>query len=160
MRGLRSNLTLWLRARGYVSDTDIQQSKSSMMDDDEDSPAQLSYSRSNPSLSSNLGSMSDTPLSSSTNATDQLSTGNDLQEPTRAGLTAPKKNARNTAPAVDRDPNAPNPDDVVHRTAPYNLLAMRDLYTQIPTQTSFGSGHFGSDVFSYMQHGYQERLVV
>ena len=36
--------------------------------------------------------------------------------------------------------------DVLHQTAPYNLQALRDLYTQVPDQTATVK-RFGSDVF-------------
>jgi protein involved in polysaccharide export with SLBB domain len=44
------------------------------------------------------------------------------------------------------DRNSPTAVEVVHQTAPYNLQSLRDLYTQIPEQTS-KLRRFGSDMF-------------
>ena len=36
---------------------------------------------------------------------------------------------------------------VLHRTAPYNMLSLRDLYTQLPEQDEGKLKRYGSDVF-------------
>ena len=44
------------------------------------------------------------------------------------------------------DPNEPTQDGLLHQPTPLNLLALRDLYTQVPEQTS-SLRRFGSDAF-------------
>ena len=52
---LRSSLTLWLRARGYVSDSDIQQAKAASLEGDDDSSSQYRYSRPIPTTVGSFG---------------------------------------------------------------------------------------------------------
>lgn len=55
-----------------------------------------------------------------------------------------------SAPRSDREPDAPNSTDapkVLREPAPYNLLSMRDLYTQIPEREQHLK-RFGSEMFA------------
>src|SRR5438477_1419622 len=54
--------------------------------------------------------------------------------------------ARDASPTAKPDRNNPSAMEVVHQTAPYNLQSLRDLYTQVPEQTS-KLRRFGSDMF-------------
>ncbi len=53
------------------------------------------------------------------------------------------------------DPNQPVEDGFLHQPTPLNLLALRDLYTQVPEQTS-SLRRFGSDVFLHRGLGSPE----
>src|SRR6202035_3383304 len=53
---------------------------------------------------------------------------------------------RDVSSAAKPDRNNPSAVEVVHQTAPYNLQSLRDLYTQVPEQTS-KLKRFGSDMF-------------
>jgi protein involved in polysaccharide export with SLBB domain len=144
---LRSSLTLWLRARGYVSDTDIQQSKPvALGSEDEESGPQYRYTRPVPTNTDATNLPYD--LSSASSITSEQksadTTSSRFATPSTGG-TAPKRAPGDVA-SDERDPNAASSQEVLHRPAPYNLLSMRDLYTQIPDQNS-SLKRFGSDAF-------------
>jgi protein involved in polysaccharide export with SLBB domain len=142
---LRSSLTLWLRARGYISDADVQQSKSTTLVPDEDAEAS-SVPRS--ITGDSVGSF---PYELSSTAATSSEAGLTEPKPTRSDNSKPTRSLAERVPSSDsaayeRDPNAAGSQEVLHRAAPYNLLSMRDLYTQMPDQNAslrrFGSGAF------------------
>jgi protein involved in polysaccharide export with SLBB domain len=149
---VRSNITLWLRARGYVTAADIEQSRSGASDmEDDDSRAQLSSSTSAASqsqISQLIGAGADL-------AQPALSLPSSSRGDTEAGgaaaagelpeLSTQSRSKRAKEPIAPSETTTGNPD-LLHRTAPMNLLAMRDLYTQVPDQNS-SLKRFGSDVF-------------
>jgi protein involved in polysaccharide export with SLBB domain len=145
---LRSSLTLWLRARGYLSDADLQQSKSATLDSEEDSGPGYRSARSSAKTGHNVTALpyelSTTPANSGDDElTEPIATRTDNLKPNRALLNrVPKSDSS----GYERDPNAASSQEVLHRAAPYNLLSMRDLYTQIPDQNS-SLRRFGSDAF-------------
>jgi protein involved in polysaccharide export with SLBB domain len=154
-QSLRSNITLWLRARGYVSDADIVQSKTASLDSDEQSQDQ--YGQMAQSLPRLPGEYSDQVALASSTRTDELAgmgstadrtTGTEMLPPTsRAAGIAPSRMTNGAAKAAsERDPNAATSPEVLHRPTPFNLLSMRDLYTQVPDQSS-SLRRFGSDAF-------------
>jgi protein involved in polysaccharide export with SLBB domain len=152
---LRSDITLWLRARGYVSNSDIAQSKAGSLDSDEESQDQYgqmvqSLPRLPSEYSGQLAMASGTrtdELASFGGARDGMSS-NETASPSRtAGLAFPStRTAKTAATAPERDPNAATSPEVLHRPTPFNLLSMRDLYTQVPDQSS-SLRRFGSDAF-------------
>lgn len=151
---VRSNITLWLRARGYVTTADIEQAKS----------AQLKSGEDDDSLSTEAGA--GIPTTSDSQLSQLLSSRPDLAE--SAGITLPSSDTSTAgeglvpadlprslpkrAAATSSSENPPaeaDPDgtpELLHRSAPMNLMAMRDLYTQVPDQSS-SLKRFGSDVF-------------
>jgi protein involved in polysaccharide export with SLBB domain len=135
---LRANITTFLRARGYISDDDLS----------------AAY----------------------TDGADSDLTGNMLRPDRGLGSTTPQ-------PRVSLDPFANPPEEMksdrgqfrlnedrtnqpgqttgqpklLRRPAPYNMLALRDLYTQLPEQNG-RLKRFGSDVF--LSHSpYSQRLA-
>jgi protein involved in polysaccharide export with SLBB domain len=135
----RSNVTTWLLARGYVTQADIHRSTAEAQGDD-------SASRfTDPNLDL---------------LTPQLPGGTNQQIPTEVPFDTPPSTTRPSlasAPRVPIHPSArtaappPTPNitdepEARRQPTPYNLLAMRDLYTQVPQETK-QLKRFGSDVF-------------
>jgi protein involved in polysaccharide export with SLBB domain len=156
---VRSAITDFLRARGYVSNADIQRSRS--FDDNEDQPESLQTIQTLSQLpgsaqfpgASQLGG-ANLPMGASS-----LSLQNGLQLPD--GIPSAAQNGAYPGNAVmgygvnapprqnQREKDARNITDapqVLHQPTPYNLLSLRDLYTQLPDSTEH-LRRFGSDVF-------------
>jgi protein involved in polysaccharide export with SLBB domain len=140
--GLRANITSYLRARGYVSDDELQTAASGVGAGDETGAAQRSLAQ--------TGS-----INTSRNPSDSaLGSGldNGQSRPDASGLpgttTHPASSAGSQNPAERRDQVNSSTDlpKVLRLPAPYNLRSMRDLYTQIPDQAAHLK-RFGSEVF-------------
>jgi protein involved in polysaccharide export with SLBB domain len=142
--GLRTNITTFLRARGYVSDDDLQTAASS--------------------VSAGGG---DSGVSSAQRALMQTGGANALRLPTDSGVGTgqlridenglPVTSTRSMSSTGNRqslrersgheEVNASTDlPKVLRLPAPYNLRSMRDLYTQVPDQTA-RLKRFGSEVF-------------
>jgi protein involved in polysaccharide export with SLBB domain len=152
---LRSEVTLWLRARGYVSGLDIAQSKAGSLDSDEESQGE--YGQMAQSLPRLPAEYSDQLAMASGARADELAGIGATREGMSAteipplsrttGLTVPStRSAKAAASLPERDPNAASSPQVLHSPTPFNLLSMHDLYTQIPDQGS-SLRRFGSDAF-------------
>lgn len=166
---VRANITTWLRARGYVTTADIEQAKSPMADSEEEDNGGMSLPSSQSSsrmpgaqesdLAQLLASRPDLAQSaaglSATNRGDLESmqdlTANNTQRPKSQRSSTSSKTSKQS-PDTDTDGNP----QLLHRAAPMNLLAMRDLYTQVPDQSS-SLKRFGSDMF--LSRGMQSRQV-
>jgi len=151
---VRSNITLWLRARGYVTAADVEQARTAMpgIEDDE---SQLS-----PSLPRLPATTSDAELSQLVGSRASTSQAEDnLGDYTREDVDGlrrlttkdlPRSTMQRESSIGKPTPSAQTKPDgspeLLHRAAPMNLLAMRDLYTQVPDQSS-SLKRFGSDVF-------------
>jgi protein involved in polysaccharide export with SLBB domain len=136
--GLRGAITVWLRARGYLYDSDLERQDPDMQElDDGISPTTtLSPGVINPSRGG---------------AIDTNSTGFERPENSNVDI-VPKKAAspsserRDLSSPSKSDRNSGNSTEVIHQTTPYNLQSLRDLYSQVPEQTS-KLRRFGSDMF-------------
>jgi protein involved in polysaccharide export with SLBB domain len=129
--GLRGAISIWLRARGYLPELD---SHTSELDPKSfnaltDSTGATSSTSADPFKSEDAADPTQSNLSTSNNST---------------GRGRPEGRDKNSAAKSDR--NNPNAVETVHQTAPYNLQSLRDLYTQVPEQTS-NLKRFGSDMF-------------
>lgn len=134
---LRNSITLWLRARGYVSDADLQHL---LAEDDSSAVSPIAQS---------LGTLPPLATSSvprdenySANKINGLPGGNSLSLPGTAGV--PHTQSDKAAKKIERS-TTDNPE-VLRLPTPYNLLSLRDLYTQIPSDSPTLK-RFGSDVF-------------
>ncbi len=137
---LRAGLTVWLRAHGYVSDSDIQQAKGGLMNSDEDTGAEYRSPR------AGLG-MANAPAGFGNGGRTSNSSENDLADLAGSPTNDTSSGNRRRMPSPKEvDPNAASSQEVLHRPTPYNLLSMRDLYTQMPDGNS-SLRRFGSDVF-------------
>jgi protein involved in polysaccharide export with SLBB domain len=153
---LRSTITNWLRARGYVVHTDLQSSNLGQdgqgreMQDQQEigdlprTPADPDLDQLSPQLT-NI-----TPLQRNQDDSSLLppSVRRDLDRPTQSETQTARTPRRNSAlaDATRPDQNATQTPELTHRPAPYNLLSLRDLYTQIP-QDATKLKRFGSEAF-------------
>jgi protein involved in polysaccharide export with SLBB domain len=139
--GLREAMSIWLRARGYVTDSDSATSDTN--------------SKNSNDLGNAIGPavLNTSSLGSDTSSDATLLDSNRTQNrpSNSAGAlgnknTSPQSEGRDASSTAKPDRNNPNAVEVVHQTAPYNLQSLRDLYTQVPEQTS-KLKRFGSDMF-------------
>jgi protein involved in polysaccharide export with SLBB domain len=141
---LRSSITVWLRARGYVSAADMDRLLSSSASDEEErSPLPLlssgtpldggSLSGSNRALSGPVSAAGQPSLSDSGAG---VARGRGLSASTERSAKTPEDKPR----SVIDEPES------LHLPAPYNLRSLRDLYTQVPADNE-KLKRFGSEVF-------------
>jgi len=135
---LRNNITLWLRARGYISDADLQH----LLTEEGQIGAYPSAQPFN-TLTQFPGSdllkdgspfeshLAGAPLGN--NSSPGLRASGTLVTPPRREEDKPGRNITD------------NPE-VLRLPTPYNLLSLRDLYTQVP-EDSVALKRFGSEVF-------------
>jgi protein involved in polysaccharide export with SLBB domain len=142
---LRASITSVLRARGYVSDDDLQSMGSSVPE--EDAPRSLSSAHSSLSRGDDAA---EAGLAASVGISGGLPrVGEGGGTTSEAPFMRPGGNRQSGAEGLRREEKAnasTDPPKVLRRPAPYDLESMRDLYTQIPTETS-RLRRFGSDVF-------------
>jgi protein involved in polysaccharide export with SLBB domain len=139
--GLRGAISIWLRARGYVTDSDLDTS-----DIDSKSSDDLTNNGSSATLSTNSlasGAAADAALVDSNREQNGFAASTAAQG--RRNVSK-QPEVKDTSSASKADRNSPSAVEVVHQTAPYNLQSLRDLYTQVPEQSS-KLRRFGSDVF-------------
>ena len=138
-RQLRSKITIFLRARGYINEDelqrDLQETREGINSSNSSDPAQR---------------MSQIPGSAT--ATTGLLQGQPLQD-TAAGSrseTMVTPNSRvsqeQRKPASRAEHNVTDPPDVLRVPTPYNLLSLHDLYSQVPDSAG-KLKRFGSEVF-------------
>ena len=140
---VRTHVTTFLRARGYISDDNLQAQAASIED--------VEATDGLPSAQSTIG-LSGSGLST-TQAAKQLGAGADGYAPgnTNASLlpgrATPSSSSKSVPKRKDETVNASTDAPKVLRSpAPYNLQSLRDLYTQIP-EPSVPLKRFGSEVF-------------
>jgi len=143
---LRASITRVLRARGYVSAGDLQSMGSSVPE--EDAPNTLSPFGS--SLARGGDTATDAKFAASvgmnegSTPADEDSGSASVGQSTRLdGIPHDASKSRWGREKANASTDLPK---VVQRPAPYNLQSMRDLYAQIPTETTH-LRRFGSDVF-------------
>jgi protein involved in polysaccharide export with SLBB domain len=157
-RTVRAKITLFLRARGYISDVDLEASgvgsasglglgASSLADSTtpEELPGML------PPLLGSAAETANLPLAAGPGG--MLVERNPMAtttQPSRVGSAAEAQREKQQRNITD----AP---EVLREPAPYNLQSLRDLYTQIPNSTE-RLKRFGSDVFVHRSAGAATRL--
>ena len=142
---LRANITTVLRARGYVADSNLQPSGSSLMEQEEinpQSPSQQSILLADSATAAGVdtGSTKGEGLPGF-GASDSSATAAESMHSNRNRLSQ-RENPRGQENA-NASTDVPR---VLHQPSPYDLQSMRDLYAQIPDETA-GLKRFGSDVF-------------
>jgi protein involved in polysaccharide export with SLBB domain len=139
---LRVNITIWLRARGYVSADDMDRllARAAYEEDNQQSlPASSQLDR-----LSLFGS--DRAQSGSASAIGQQTLPDDGVSPARGkGLTPAI--GRSTSKTENKSQSVTDEPESLHLPAPYNLRSLRDLYTQVPPD-SVKLKRFGSEVFT------------
>jgi protein involved in polysaccharide export with SLBB domain len=141
---LRANITTFLRARGYVSQDDLQAMGPSVGDGSVNSdlfPGQSSVSPAGGINSARLAA--DAGIDSELSRTDQSGLPTGLSQPMGPGGNRQGGDQRRGREEVNASTDLPK---VLRQPAPYNLQSMRDLYTQIPEQAA-PLKRFGSEVF-------------
>jgi protein involved in polysaccharide export with SLBB domain len=138
--GLRGAISIWLRARGYVSESDFDKSDMDPRSSD-NVPDDMSTMALGLPNSLTSGAAADSTGIDSNRA--QISSSDETQG-RRSVSKLPEGRDGSSARKPDR--NNPSAMEVVHQTSPYNLQSLRDLYTQVPEQTS-KLKRFGSDMF-------------
>lgn len=158
---LKRTISVWLRARGYVPDAEFDQS-TEVSQDPEPLPVQ-STERDRDVGGESVDGMSQLALALRNLPADSellpqaFSTANPLNngpEGSAYPAEGSQKTGEPTRPATRRAPPSAkkqepvdaNAIEVLHQSAPYNLQSMRDLYTQVPEQST-AVKRFGSDVF-------------
>lgn len=133
---LRASITRVLRARGYVSDSGLRSGGAKVQ---QESTPDLFSSGSFSPFQHGDETGSEEPLRSDENVDSALQNPSIRQGSIRRGVEA---NRRQEKPNASTDL-----PEVVQRPAPYDLQSMRDLYAQIPAETT-RLKRFGSDVFT------------
>jgi protein involved in polysaccharide export with SLBB domain len=143
---LRANITSVLRARGYVSDDDLQSVGSSVPEEDTLNPLSSTGS----SLSQGDNAAEARFAAGVGKSGGLLRSGENGGSASAAPLMRPNRNFEQGGPEDRRRQEKANASTdlprVLRQPAPYNLQSMRDLYTQIPNETT-RLRRFGSDVF-------------
>ncbi|MGA7339957.1 MAG: SLBB domain-containing protein [Terracidiphilus sp.] len=148
---LRTGITAFLRARGYVSEDDIQAAE----------PEQASeYARNGISAAQRTPSLADGPSGYEFAAGAGLEPGQFSidGEALQSSAAQPMNyaRARPVTPQYEPRPEVTNlstdAPKVLRQPAPYNLQSMRDLYTQIPGSTE-RLKRFGCEVFQDREAG-------
>jgi protein involved in polysaccharide export with SLBB domain len=140
----RASITVWLRARGYLSDSDLQAARSRAADPEEETTSEYTLSKQ---------ALSSLPPDAYDRVDPSLSAARELPMPV-ADVQRDYPASKHRPPNQGTRPSAPDQPDandaraseVLHRPAPYNLMAMRDLYSQVPAPAS-SLRRFGSEVF-------------
>ena len=150
---LRASITTVMRARGYISGDDLQSMGSSVPQ--QDAPNSLSSSLS--SAGSSVvrdDDAAETALSSGAGMSAGMSGGSpssseNVDSESAAPLSRPVDRGQSVEETPRRQEKVNASTDlprVLRRPAPYDLQSLRDLYTQIPAETTRLT-RFGSDVF-------------
>lgn len=148
---LRASITVWLRARGYVSAAEMDRLLSSTSSEDDTELSPFASSSSALSSGAPLGgglalSGADLTQGGLASASGQPSLAGD------SGSAAPSNRPSNSTQRAVRTPdNKPrsttDEPETLHLPAPYNLRSLRDLYTQVPPDSQ-KLKRFGSEVFT------------
>jgi protein involved in polysaccharide export with SLBB domain len=141
---LRSSITVWLRARGYVSADEMDRLlSSSAAEDAEQSP--LSALSSGVPLDASGLSGSSGGLGGAASAAGQPPMDSNSIATTRSkGMASNTRAARTTDRPARSSTDEP---ETLRLPAPYNLSSLRDLYTQVPPDST-KLKRFGSEVFT------------
>ncbi len=140
---LRASITVWLRARGYVSAADMDRLLSSAASQDENEQALSSSQLLRAPVDGLSLSGLDRAQSGSVSGIGQASMTDGGASPARTkGLTP----ATDRSAKPDKSQSVTDEPESLHLPAPYNLRSLRDLYTQVPPD-SVKLKRFGSEVF-------------
>ena len=141
---LRTNITTFLRARGYISSNDLPTAAANAADGSmagEPFPGQRSLSTSDGTNSARLAAAAG--LDAGSSPTDQTDVSASSIQPLNSVDSRVDTEQRRGREAGNASTDTPK---VLRRPTPYNLQSMRDLYTQIPEPTP-SLKRFGSEVF-------------
>ncbi|WP_229739380.1 SLBB domain-containing protein [Edaphobacter dinghuensis] len=138
---LRTSITSVMRARGYISNDDLQSMGSSVPE--EDSARLLPSTGSSLSRGDNVveADSGTSERSSRVGENDNSTNADPFMRSDRSRQSVEENSRRHEK--VNASTDSPK---VLRRSAPYDLQSMRDLYTQVPNENT-QLRRFGSDVF-------------
>lgn len=136
-KNLRASLTQFLRARGYLSEQDIELTREKSMHESVRIPCNGEDCLED--AQPKRHTLTDNPYESTPGTTVALPRDNSTD---KLRQTLAQQTEFDKVPAA----NVTDEPRVLHRTTPYNLLSLRDLYTQIPNSPEHLK-RFGSEVF-------------
>lgn len=137
---VRAGITVFLRSRGFVSDEDLQRAA---LESEQESLQSGTNAIQPPMTGSPFGSQIQSTEAASPLSTSNLSgtsTTVPMRPPASIGVLGPQNRNVNGTHTTTDEPR------VLRQPAPYNLMSMRDLYTQIPSSPE-RLRRFGSEVF-------------
>jgi protein involved in polysaccharide export with SLBB domain len=134
---LRASITLWLLSRGYVSETDLHRSLTDPGSDENGIYGQPSRSQADSFGQLPTDLLSGSPQAPSVSIPDASIIGSASANPSGTQASNGSKGPQH---------NITDSPDVLRLPTPYNLLSLRDLYTQIP-QDDTRLRRFGSEMF-------------
>lgn len=139
---LRGNITYFLRARGYLSEEDLRRASNGSIGDAVQPLGTTALSDEFSSGFSSFDYPARVPGSMETEFPDSGAAADlpQYRPPVRM------RREESPPPAPENQRNLTDRPDVLRRPAPYNLLALRDLYTQVPDSPEHLS-RFGSEFF-------------
>jgi protein involved in polysaccharide export with SLBB domain len=142
---LRSNITMFLRARGYVSQDDLQSLGSNSNIGTAEGNEITGQEGIGLAGQSSVAAGGDTTgvAAASLSSPDQIDASSRTDQLTGSYANQSASEQKRGHETVNTSIDAPK---VLRQPAPYNLQSMRDLYTQIPDQ-NVPLKRFGSDVF-------------
>jgi protein involved in polysaccharide export with SLBB domain len=142
---VRTDITSFLRARGYISEADLQRFAPPGEGGD-DSPVSLQTLAQLPGTNFAADSL---PRGGTNGVSVTEGMANDGTFPSKSAHPSSGSASRADATQSQRGREARNITDTpqgLHLPTPYNLLSLRDLYTQVPDSTP-NLKRFGSEVF-------------
>ena len=142
---LRASITQFLKARGYVSQLDLQRSTVQGHEGDEPVPLPTNPDLDQLTPQFTTGRSGLAREQPSFDARPVLDRQSNSDEPSRISPGVHDRALPRTEPQKPEE-NVTDVPEGIHRPAPYNLLSLRDLYTQIP-QDSGKLKRFGSEAF-------------
>jgi protein involved in polysaccharide export with SLBB domain len=145
---LRLNVTTFLRARGYVSDADLQSDAAADYEDSGSSRRAMS----GPTVQGAGRPIGVRSQGLSQQTYPEIDNAMGLGATRATGM---RTSAREQPSDTQR--NTTSEPQVLHQPAPYNLLSLRDLYTQLPEQSG-ELKRFGSDVFLH-RNGFESNQI-
>lgn len=137
---LRATVTQFLRARGYVSEAEIEAAR-------QNSRIEATESAAHAEVANSIGVPSERG-SPATGVDDGLLDTRGLAESELVERNSQfrSQTERNRKTEQEIQPNITDEPSGLHRPAPYNMRSLRDLYTQVP-EASERLKRFGSDLF-------------
>jgi protein involved in polysaccharide export with SLBB domain len=136
--GLRGAISVWLRARGYLDDLDLN--ALGLGAEEADDTIRIPSSAQSGGIDpTRVGGLVGTTSGDS----DRLERSNSDEIQGRTSSTSSTGASRSLSKS-DRDGG--NTTEIIHQPTPYNLQSLRDLYSQVPEQTT-KLRRFGSSMF-------------
>lgn len=138
---LRANLTQFLRARGYISDAEIEAAQRKVQTPGLQATDREGQANPSPELLGRAG-ITGSVVGERSGAAGLLpSDARGQTGEMSAQMSEGQRRTQSQAPNLTEDPQA------LHRPAPYNMRSLRDLYTQVPDAAEHLK-RFGSDLFT------------